>query len=89
MCSRTCPCCGSTHHYAGYGLAGTTLTCMRCFAVLACRRDIEAAPLGMTEEEAEAWAARGSGVMEGAEASDPLEDEVFGPNRYPAPFLAF
>ena len=83
MCERTCPYCYSPDHFAGYGLAGSYIVCEGCDALLANRRDIEAAPTTMTEAEAEAWQAAGSGVLAGAEACDPADDEWFGPARWP------
>lgn len=83
MCERVCPHCGSTEHYAGYGIVGSYIVCTGCCSLLANRRDIDAAPNGLTDTEAEAWAAAGSGVLAGAEAHDPADDEMFGPNRWP------
>jgi hypothetical protein len=83
---RTCPCCGSNDHVGPlYGLGGSVIYCNRCPAVLANRRDIEAAPIDLTEAQAEDWMWRGSGVLSGAEALDPADDEMFGPNRWPVP----
>lgn len=45
--------------------------------ILAHRFDREAAPLGMGDDEAEAYAVARSGVRPGAEASDPTDDEPF------------
>ena len=83
MCERTCPYCRATEHFEGYGLIGYYIICTGCCAVLALRRDIDAAPITMAEAEAEAWQAAGSGVLAGAEARDPADDEIFGPNRWP------
>lgn len=89
MCERTCPCCGSKDHIGLYGLAGYVLYCNRCGVALARRRDIDAAPMSLTDDEAEAWVLAGSFVLEGAEAACPKDDEYFGPNRSPVEFLAF
>ena len=94
MCERTCPVCGSTEHHHMYGLSGTYIICggkyrdprdaqlRDCGALLANRRDIDAAPTNLTETEAEAWQAAGSGVLIGAEARDPADDAMFGPTRW-------
>lgn len=83
MCERTCPRCGSTDHIESYGLIGAYIGCNDCPTILANHRDIEAAPTNLTEAEAEAWQQAGSGVLCGAEAADPADDEIFGPNRWP------
>lgn len=83
MCERTCPYCGSTDHGELYGLIGTHIICDYCLAILANRRDLEAAPVDLTEEAAEAWRDAGSGILLGAEAVDPRDDEMFGPIRWP------
>lgn len=77
MCERSCPRCGSTDHIANTGICGTALVCENCFLILANRFDREAAPLGMDDDEAEAYALARSGVRPGAEASDPADDELF------------
>lgn len=77
MCERTCPNCGSTEHYEQYGLIGTYIGCDKCGLILALRRDIEAAPIEMTEEQATKWVKAGSFVVLGAEAKDPADDELF------------
>jgi len=77
MCERTCPRCKSTDHIASNGITGTSLVCTECFLILAHRFDREAAPLGMNDEEAEAYAVKRSGVRPGAEARDPVDDEMF------------
>lgn len=76
MCERTCPNCGSTEHFESYGLIGSYIVC-DCNTILALRRDIEAAPIDMTEEEAMQWVRSGSFVLKGAEAKDPADDEMF------------
>lgn len=86
---RQCPCCGSHGHTALVGITGLYLACNRCSVILANRQDAEAAPTTMTDEQAEEWARKLSGVMEGAESLNPEDDEIFGPNRWPVPFLAF
>jgi hypothetical protein len=89
MCERKCPYCRSTEHFHSYGVVGIYIACCRCQMVLASRRDIEAARTDLTEEEAEAWQTAGSGVLKGAEAINPVDDEIYGPNRWtmesPAP----
>lgn len=79
MSERTCPKpdCGDTDHLMLYGLLGTIVICNSCGTVLALRRDIEAAPIDMTEEQAKAWVKDGSYVLPGAEAKDPADDEMF------------
>lgn len=77
MCERTCPRCGSQDHIANTGIVGTSLVCTECMLILAMRFDGEAAPLGMTDDEAEAYALARSGVRPGAEAVDPADDELF------------
>lgn len=84
MCERTCPYCGSIEHFAGYGLIGSFIVCDACGVLLANRRDADAAPVDLrTDEQVDAWVAAGSGVLTGAEAKDPADDEMFGPNRWP------
>ena len=75
MCERTCPACQSTDHLDLYGIIGAHLLCNECGAILAVRADVEAAPLDLTEDEAEAWALARRGVYPGAEANDPADDE--------------
>ena len=92
MCDRTCPICGSAEHHHMYGLIGTYIICggthhgegraRDCGALLANRRDIDAAPIDLTETEAQAWQAAGSGVLIGAEARDPADDAPFGLTRW-------
>ncbi len=77
MCERTCPRCKSTDHIANVGICGTSLVCTECFLILASRFDREAAPLGLDDDEAEAYAVERSGVRPGAEARDPADDECF------------
>ena len=77
MCERVCPRCKSTDHIANNGISGTSLVCTECFLILAARFDREAAPLGMADDEAEAYAVKRSGVRPGAEATDPADDELF------------
>lgn len=84
MCKRTCPHvneqgkkCGSTEHIHLYGLIGSYIFCNDCDAILANRRDIEAAPTNLTEAEAIEWVRAGSYVMAGAEAEDPADDETY------------
>lgn len=81
MCDRTCPVCGSTEHHHMYGLIGTYIMC-DCTALLANRRDIDAAPTDLSETDAEAWQRAGSGILIGAEARDPADDESYGPTRW-------
>jgi hypothetical protein len=76
MCERTCPRCGSTEHLEQYGIIGLYIAC-ECGTILANRRDSEAAPIDMTEEQAEEWARQGTFVLPGAEAKDPADDELF------------
>lgn len=83
MCERNCPACNSSDHSTFYGLGGTGILCTSCGLVLAIRADIATAPLDLTEPEAERWQEERSGVMVGAEASDPSDDVMFGPNRWP------
>lgn len=75
MCERTCPACRSTEHTDLFGMAGAYLVCNGCGATLAIRADLEAAPLHLSEDEAEAWALARRGVAPGAEASDPADDD--------------
>lgn len=77
MCERTCPRCGSQEHLANTGIVGTSLVCVECMLILAMRFDREAAPLGLADDETEAYAAARSGVRPGAEARDPADDEAF------------
>ena len=77
MCDRTCPRCGSTKHIANTGIVGTSLVCEDCVLILAHRFDREAAPLKLSDDEAEAYALERSGVRPGAEARDPADDELF------------
>jgi len=77
MCERTCPRCRSTDHIASIGITGTSLVCEDCMLILAHRFDREAAPLGMDDDEAEAYALSRSGVRPGAEAQDPDDDQGF------------
>jgi transcription initiation factor TFIIIB Brf1 subunit/transcription initiation factor TFIIB len=77
MCERTCPECGSTEHYEGYGLIGSYIVCAGCCTVLANRRDIDAAPIDMTEDQAGQWRRDGTFVLAGAEAKDPTDDDMF------------
>lgn len=83
MCERLCPRCGSKDHQGLHGITGLYLYCTGCHTLLATRVDIDAAPLHMTYDEAEAWQRAGSGVLAGAEAADPEDDKIFGPNRWP------
>lgn len=90
MCERTCPCCGSKNHTISYGLLGTTIDCNRCGALLAVQRDPQAAPIHLkSDAEVDAWVEKGSGIVEGAESSNPKEDEMFGPQRFPVIGLAW
>lgn len=77
MCERACPRCRSTEHVANTGITGTSLVCENCMLIIAHRFDREAAPLGMDDDEAEAYALARSGVRPGAEARDPADDELF------------
>ena len=88
MCERTCPRCKSTQHIASIGIVGTSLVCEDCMLILAHRFDPEAAPLGMSDEEAEAYALERSGVRPGAEAKDPADDEAFTGTAAFAPLAA-
>jgi hypothetical protein len=74
MCDRTCPACQSHDHFEQYGLIGTYIACSQCLTILANRRDEEAAPLDRDPEE---WAAEGTFILAGAEASDPEDDRPF------------
>lgn len=78
MCVRTCPRCGSTEHTELYGICGLTIWC-DCGQPLAHRADPAWAPLDRDQDE---WAAEKSGVIIGAEARDPGDDEKFGANRW-------
>jgi hypothetical protein len=89
MCDRQCPACGSGKHAEIYGLSGFRVVCLRCGALLANRRDGEAAPTSLrSEADVAAWVAEGSGVLEGADARDPRHDVMFGHNRWPLGMLA-
>lgn len=83
MCERTCPACASPEHLQHYGLAGSQIICNRCGLVLAWAVDPEAAPIDLSEDEAEAWAAARRGVRPGAEAQDPADDDLWrGPAKF-------
>lgn len=77
MCERTCPACGSTAHADLFGIMGGYLACDGCGLTLAVRADIDAAPIDLTEDEAEAWALSHRGVRPGAEAKDPRDDDAW------------
>jgi hypothetical protein len=79
MCDRTCPRCGSTEHNLQPGLIGLCIICCDCNLILAKRQAAEDAPLD--EPDPEAWAARGTWVLPGAEAIDPVDDILFIPTR--------
>lgn len=78
MCERTCPRCGSTEHFEGYGICGSYILCEGCGVTLAQRTTEEAANTDLTEAQAEAWAADGTWVLPGAEAKDPADDVLYG-----------
>jgi transcription elongation factor Elf1 len=77
MCERTCPGCNSTEHLDLYGVLGASITCAGCGSVLAWRADPEAAPIDLSDDEADAWAAARRGIFPGAEAKDPADDELW------------
>lgn len=82
MYERTCPECQSTDHHLGYGLGGVYIVCEGCCAVLASRPDIDAAPMNLTDDEAEAWVEKGLYLRPGAEAKDPDDDSIFRAPAY-------
>jgi hypothetical protein len=82
MCERKCPKCQSTEHFEGFGMVGAYIVCDECGQLLAQRRDQAAAHTDLTEEQAEQWANDGSGVLIGAEAENPADDEFWGSNRF-------
>jgi hypothetical protein len=77
MCQRTCPRCGSTDHFEGYGICGAYILCEGCSHTLAQRFDIAACPIDLTERQAEAYARKRTWVLPGAEAKDPADDAIF------------
>jgi hypothetical protein len=76
MCERTCPNCGGTEHYHLYGIGGSYIL-DECGTILANRRDIDAAPLGLDETATLEWRRVGTFVLKGAEAKDPKDDEIY------------
>lgn len=83
MCERTCPKCRSAAHIEHYGIIGLSIICEKCGAILANRRDIDVAPIDMTEAEAEQWRREGTFVLPGAEAKDPKDDMLFTIQEHP------
>lgn len=77
MCERTCPACGETEHYEGYGIIGSYIICCSCSTILANRRDIDAAPIELTYEQAEEWQRAGTFVLAGAEAKVAADDALY------------
>lgn len=77
MCDRICPACGSRNHFEQYGICGMTLYCDQCLIPLAHRFDAEAAPTDLSYDEAEEYAKARSGILPGAEAADPADDEIY------------
>lgn len=60
MCERRCPLCRSSNHYAGYGLSGSYIVCEDCGYVFLVRADFQAAPIDLTEDQADRWVAERS-----------------------------
>jgi len=79
MCERTCPRCGSTEHFEGYGIIGAYMLCEGCGVTLAQAADVSAAPTDLSESEAVAWAAERTFVLAGAEARNPAQDAIWSP----------
>lgn len=81
MCERTCPDCGSDDHFTGFGITGAYILCEGCGITLAARGDVDAAPLGMGDAQAQAWADERTWVLPGAEAKNPDDDAIYTPSR--------
>ena len=79
MCERTCPRCGDTEHFEGFGILGAYILCEGCGVTLAQSTDAAAARTDLTEEEAQAWADRRTWVLPGAEAKNPDHDRPYTP----------
>lgn len=85
MCERICPACASKEHVDHYGMGGSSLICEGCGITLAIRADEAFAPIDLNDDEAEAWALARRGVLPGAEALNPADDEIWrGPALQPS-----
>lgn len=81
MCERTCPRCGDSEHFEGFGITGAYLLCEGCGVTLAQRGDVDAAPGNMNDEQAQAWADKQTWVLPGAEAKNPEHDALWTPTQ--------